>query len=176
MPRSIEHIRRTKREHMARKRAADPAAARAYRNAYHAANRDRQTEIMRTYYARRFFWGRAMKLRGVGRASAKDLARLWKSQRGKCALTGRALNRAAQVDHILPRGKGGGDAATNLRWVCAEINYAKRDLTDDQLVALCGEVMNWIGRRIESVESLMSSPMHAAAGEQAVPGAVTIQV
>lgn len=151
MTRTIEEIRKVKREHMARKRANDPEAARAYRNAYHAANRAKETAKMRGYYARRFFWGRAMKLRGDDRATYKQLAKLWKVQRGLCALTGRRLDRAAQLDHIIPRAKGGGDQLYNLRWVCADINYAKRDLTDAELIALCGDVMQWIGQRIQEV-------------------------
>lgn len=42
----------------------------------------------------------------------------------------------------------------NLRWACAGINYAKRDLSDADLLALCSDVMAWIGRRIEAVQAL----------------------
>lgn len=154
MPRSIEEIRKAKREGMARLRARDPDAARAKRNAYHARNRDAQTAKMRDYYARRFFWGRAMKLRGEERATFREIARLWKSQRGRCALTGRRLDRDAQLDHILPRARGGGDEITNLRWVCNAANLAKRDMTDAEFETLCADVMRWIGERIQLVEAL----------------------
>lgn len=154
MPRDIEAIRKAKREHMARKRAADPEAARAYRNSYHAANREKQTAKMRAYYGRRFFWGKAMKLRGEGRATARDLAAIWKSQRGLCALSGRKLDRTAQLDHKLPRARGGDDRPGNLQWLCEDVNLAKRALTDAEFTALCGDVMRWIGERIVAVSTL----------------------
>lgn len=143
-----DKYRARKRESMARKRAANPEAARTYQKDYYAANRAVQTEKMRNYYARRFFWGKAMKLRGDRRACAKDLASLWRSQKGRCALTGRRLDRTAQLDHKMPKARGGGDEATNLQWLCCEANLAKRDLTDAEFAVLCEDVMRWIGRRI----------------------------
>lgn len=157
MQRNSDEYRKYKREWMARKRAADPQAARDYRNAYHARNRDKQTAKMRAYYGRRFFWGRAMKLRGEGRATTADLARLWKEQRGRCALTGRRLTRNnAHLDHAIAKARGGSDAAGNLRWVCTEANLAKRELSDAEFAALCSDVMRWIGERIAAVEALQS--------------------
>lgn len=149
-----DEYRRRKRESMARRRAADPDAARAYERDFHARNREAQTAKMRDYYARRFFWGRAMKLRSEGRATFREIARLWKAQRGRCALTGRRLDRDAQLDHILPRARGGGDEITNLRWVCNAANLAKRDMTDAEFQTLCADVMCWIGERIQMVEAL----------------------
>lgn len=148
-----ELYRARKRESMARRRANDPNAVKEYRNAYHAANREAQKKKMRDYYAKRFFWGKAMKLRGVDRANAEDLSRLWKAQRGMCALTGRRLDRSAQLDHKLPKAKGGSDSLENLQWLCQEANLAKRDMTDEQFVALCADVMRWIGERIALVAS-----------------------
>lgn len=148
-PRTPEEIRKSKRDGMARLREKDPQAARDKRSVWHAANRDKQTAKMREYYARRFFWGRANKLRGDSRATFKELASMWKAQRGLCAITGRRLDRTAQLDHILPRARGGGDEAANLRWVCEAANLAKRDMTDSEFVALCAEAMHWIGRQIE---------------------------
>jgi 5-methylcytosine-specific restriction endonuclease McrA len=139
--RDPEKIRARKRESMARRRAADPDKARAYSNAYHAANRAARTKNMRDYYARRFFWGRAMKLRGVGRATAADLASIWKAQRGSCALTGRKLDQDAQLDHVVARARGGTDERTNLRWLCREANLARRELSDDEFIALCSDVL-----------------------------------
>lgn len=154
MARSIEHIRKIKREHMARKRAANLEAARAYARLDHSRNRDARTAKMREYYGKRFFWGRAMKLRGINRATTRDLSRLWYDQRGLCALTGRRLDRLAQVDHITAKACGGDDSVGNLRWVCAALNYAKRDMTDEKLITLCADVSAWIGKRIEKVHTL----------------------
>lgn len=154
MARSREETLKAKRDGMARLRARDPELARMKRNEFHARNREQQTEKMRNYYAKRFFWGRAMKLRGSQRATYRDLAAIWKRQRGLCALTGRKLDRTAEVDHILPKVRGGGDNAANLRWVCRQVNLAKRDMTDVELMALCSNVMRWIGRRIEMVDAI----------------------
>lgn len=157
MPRSAEEIRKTKREFQARWRAADPERARAYGREIHQRNRERNLAKMRGYYARRFFWGRAMKLRQEGRASYKDLASIWKEQRGRCALTGRRLSRDnAHLDHIVALARGGSDAKSNLRWVCTEANLAKRDLSDAEFSALCADVMRWIGERIEMVEAIIA--------------------
>lgn len=154
MARSPDEIRKAKREHMARKRAADPEAARAYSREFHDRNRERNLAKMRHYYGRRFFWGRAMKLRGEDRATTSDLARLWKQQRGLCALTGRKLTREnAHLDHRIAKARGGSDRMSNLRWLCNEANLAKRELSDAEFTALCSDVMRWIGERIQAVEA-----------------------
>jgi len=96
-----------------------------------------------------------MKLRGAGKASTADLARLWKLQRGQCAMTGRRLTRdTAHLDHIVAKARGGTDAIGNLRWVCTEANLAKRELSDAEFLALCSDVMAWIGNRIAMVEAI----------------------
>ena len=155
MARTPEQVREAKRLHMARRRAADPEAARAYGREHHRRNRERQLASMRAYYSRRFFWGRAMKLRRPGKATASDLAGLWHSQRGRCALTGRCLTRDnAHLDHIVALANGGGDEPSNLRWLCHEANLAKRALSDAAFIALCSDVMHWIGRRIQMVDDL----------------------
>ena len=91
-----------------------------------------------------------MKIRGNDRATYREIASLWKTQRGQCAMTGRRLDRTAQLDHIIPRARGGGDQISNLRWVYATVNYVKRDLNDDELLALCSEVVHWPGCRIQA--------------------------
>jgi 5-methylcytosine-specific restriction endonuclease McrA len=142
-----EKYRARKQESMARRRAADVEAARAYGRAYHAANRERQNGIMRDYAARRFFWSRFVKLRGRDKATPQDLARLWKKQQGRCRLTGRRMGRDAHLDHIVPKARGGDDSAANLRWLCPEANYAKRDLSDESFIALCEDVLKYFGSR-----------------------------
>lgn len=152
MARSIEATRKAKREYMARKRAADPEAAREYGRTHHWKNRAKSCAKMRDYYSRRFFWGRAMKLRGPNRATYTQLAKLWRRQKGRCALTGRRLNRSAQLDHILPQSRGGRDSISNLRWVCEEANIAKRHMTDKEFIRLCTDVMRWIGERRDATD------------------------
>ena len=153
MAMTADEVRASKRAFMARKRAEDPEAARKQNRDWHANNRDYSRAKMRDYYARRFFWGKAMKLRGPDRATYKDVAHLWHEQRGRCALTGRPLTReGAQLDHIIPKTRGGGDNVENLQWLCREANIAKRAMTDDEFIALCSDVMRWIGERIAAVQ------------------------
>ena len=148
---NVEKIRERKRLSMAKADLENPEKARTYRNSYHNKNRDVCTSKMREYAARRFFWTKAMKLRGEKKASYKEIASLWKKQRGLCALTGRRLDRSAQLGRKLPKAKGGNDSINNLQWLCESANLAKRDLTDEQFSALCSDVMAWIGRQIEEV-------------------------
>lgn len=81
MARTPDEVRTAKREHMARRRAADPQAVRDYQMRDYRANRDVRLAKMKAYQHRRFFWRRAIKVDG---ASALDLAALWK-QRGERA-------------------------------------------------------------------------------------------
>jgi 5-methylcytosine-specific restriction endonuclease McrA len=141
--RTLDETRKIKREMMALRRLRDPEAARAYHRQRHHKNLEANKAKMRAYSERRFFWTKAMKLRGKNRATTKQLAALWKAQKGLCALSGRRLDRSAQVDHRLPKAKGGTDEITNLQWLCPNVNMAKRDLTDDQFIALCSDVAQW---------------------------------
>lgn len=154
--RTPQEVREAKRLFMSRHRNENPEAVRAYsRQRYHS---DRELFLARQkeHRERRFFHMRARRLRGEGRATAADLSRLWKSQRGRCAYTGQRLGRNAQLDHKQPRCKGGGDSIANLQWVTAQINYAKRDLDDKEFVALCESILRWIGERIAMVDAIPS--------------------
>lgn len=156
MARTLEQIRAAKRLHMAKRRADDPDAVRKYQREAHHRNRDRNTAKMRDYYARRFFWGRAMKLRSSERATYTELAAIWKKQRGCCGLTGERLTRLnSHLDHIIPKTRGGSDKANNLRWVTKEANLLKRDLTDAELFQFCSNVMRWIGHGIREVDEIL---------------------
>ena len=146
-----EVTRKRKREHMAKKRIQDPKRMRAVSRAFHKKHKDRINEQRRGHHVTRLFWTRALKFRGI---TATDLAKLWKTQRGLCALTCRKLDRTAQVDHKLPLARGGPDELTNLQWTTAEANRAKRDLTDVEFHALCLDAVRWIGKRIDAVAQL----------------------
>ena len=140
--RTPDQVREAKRLNMAKKRMKDPEAVRAYQRDNYHKNRESRREAVRAYQARRFFWMRAIKLSGV---TAESLASLWKSQRGRCGISGRRLTRDnAQIDHIVPRAKGGDDRLSNLRWACAEANIAKRDMTDEELARLCEDILDRI--------------------------------
>lgn len=143
-------MRESKRKHMAKKRAADPKSSREYQNAWRAKNAARLNDQLRQSVEKRLFWGRALRLRGV---SPFDLWKLWKTQRGKCALSGRKLDRTAEIDHRTPKVRGGDDRLENLQWVTKEANRAKRDLTEDEFLSLCRDCAEWIGERIAEVDA-----------------------
>lgn len=102
---------------------------------------------------RRFFYYRAAEckrstLKKTGKATdccTEDLAKVimlqWVNQRGRCAYTGRKLNRSAHLDHINPRSKGGKDVAGNLQWLCPEANVSKSDMNEQEFIKMCAEVV-----------------------------------
>lgn len=106
---------------------------------------EKAAQTNRDYAYRRFFYFRAgnLKLRHKDAvASLVEIARMWKAQRGRCAITGRRLTRSnAQLDHILAIVNGGSGEIENLRWVHRDVNYAKRDLSDQAFLQLCREVV-----------------------------------
>jgi 5-methylcytosine-specific restriction endonuclease McrA len=85
------------------------------------------------------FQCRAAGLRG---ANAKAMLARFNVD-NRCALTGWALEygSTASIDHIVPKSRGGDDTLRNLRWVDKRVNFAKRDLTDEEFVRLCRAVV-----------------------------------
>ncbi len=95
--------------------------------------------LQREAHARRDLFQRAA--RRFSHVTADDLRGIWEAQGGHCALTGRALDGTAHLDHQLPLARGGTHDLTNLRWVTKEANLAKRDLLDVEFLALCRDVI-----------------------------------
>jgi hypothetical protein len=60
-----------------------------------------------------------------------------------CALTGWPLEygKTASIDHIIPKSRGGDSTLRNLRWVDKRVNFAKRDLSDEEFIVLCRAVV-----------------------------------
>lgn len=88
--------------------------------------------------------------------TAQDLARLWKSQRGQCALSGRKLSRNAHLDHIIPESKGGNHTIDNLRWLDPQVNVARGNMADEEFIAMCEQICNnaeYVGRCIMAAEA-----------------------
>lgn len=87
--------------------------------------------------------------------TVEDIRAMWDAQEGLCALTGTPLipNPLAEaghlahawdephIDHIIPVSRGGTHDLSNLRWVCARVNLAKRDLLDEEFLELCRSVV-----------------------------------
>jgi hypothetical protein len=90
-----------------------------------------------------FFDKKARFLKTYSVGFAKELCFLWKRQRGKCALSGRRLNRAnAHLDHRIPRSQSGSDDISNLQWLHRDVNQAKHALTDAEFIQLCQEIIS----------------------------------
>lgn len=62
-----------------------------------------------------------------------------------CYLTGRPINleegRSYHLDHIIPRSKGGDNSLDNCGLACKVANQAKTDMTLEEFVNLCREVV-----------------------------------
>ena len=100
-------------------------------------------------YSRKTFFNRRAKSADFiySVSQAQMLWSLWKEQRGICALSGRRLNREnSEIDHIIPKSKGGSNERSNLRWLHKDVNQAKRALNDAEFLALCKEIIDHAGR------------------------------
>jgi 5-methylcytosine-specific restriction endonuclease McrA len=68
---------------------------------------------------------------------------------GTCYLTGRPVDitKSAeyQLDHIVPRSKGGPDTLDNCEFACKDANFAKSNLSLDEFKQLCLDVVNHFG-------------------------------
>jgi hypothetical protein len=102
------------------------------------------------YNKRRFFFVRA--LHAINHVNSSDnpdevcaiLSRAWYNQRGRCAYTGKRLDRDAQVDHKTPVSRGGTNTAENLHWVTADANFVKRDMTHPEFISICTDIAAYV--------------------------------
>lgn len=73
-----------------------------------------------------------------------------------CYLTGRVLNlrqpRTYHFDHKVPYSKGGSSNIDNLGITCREANLAKSNLTIEEFLQICKEVLEFNGYRVEKLE------------------------
>lgn len=122
-------------------------------NAARRTPRCRAKDKARRQYIRKhhFFQWRAQtlsakKAKGV---TAIGLARLWKAQRGRCALSGRKLGRDAHIDHIIPMAKGGATVLENLRFLDPDVNFARRAMLDEDFIRLCEDVLHQVWERLK---------------------------
>jgi 5-methylcytosine-specific restriction endonuclease McrA len=102
------------------------------------------------YHKLRFFFSRAchIALRVNDNIETSELctvlSRAWYNQRGRCAYTGRLLDRNAQVDHKTPTSRGGSNDASNLHWVTADANWVKGTMTHSEFIAICTDIAAYI--------------------------------
>jgi 5-methylcytosine-specific restriction endonuclease McrA len=70
----------------------------------------------------------------------------------QCALTGRPLSwnnpNTYEYDHILPVARGGNSSIDNLQLVCIDANRAKNDMTEEEFLDLCKEVVLHAGYKV----------------------------
>lgn len=63
-----------------------------------------------------------------------------------CYLTGRKIDledtKSYQLDHIIPFSKGGSNDLKNMGLTCRDANRSKIDLSLDEYISLCEEVLN----------------------------------
>jgi RNA-directed DNA polymerase len=110
-------------------------------------NKERAKAVDADRRKRRFFHQRAKA--AVWRTKQGDVADLsksifwlWRKQRGRCAMTGKRLDRTAELDHIVPVSKGGKNHPDNLQWLSPEVNQCKNDMTVDEFIAVCRNVLS----------------------------------
>jgi 5-methylcytosine-specific restriction endonuclease McrA len=63
----------------------------------------------------------------------------------KCYLTGRSIclsdSRSYHLDHVIPRSKGGDNSIENCEIACREANQAKSNMSYDNFIQLCREIV-----------------------------------
>ena len=83
--------------------------------------------------------------------SPQDILNLF-NDNPRCNLTGRSIDledtRSWQLDHIIPASKGGSDTLDNCQITCREANFAKGNLTMDEFISLCKDVLIYHGYQI----------------------------
>ncbi len=144
---------RAKAREKAKARYHADKQAKLLKNAEYRRNNPEKLKLIKEvsnkkYNKRRFFYVRA--LSAAIRVNANDdadqvcaiLSRAWYNQRGRCAYTGKRLDRKAQVDHKTPVTRGGDNDPQNLHWVTADVNNAKGSMTHDEFLAVCLCVSN----------------------------------
>jgi len=142
-----EYFREYKREQMRRRRAdmeINSKINERRRRSYPAKSKQGQKLYREELREKHFFKWRARlwSARHREKITASELFALWHKQHGKCALSGRKLDKDAHLDHIVPISKGGEHGMNNLRWLDPLVNVARGNLSDDEFVQLCRDVCN----------------------------------
>ena len=90
-----------------------------------------------------FKWKARMLSRRLGwTITEQQLRGLWEAQGGICPLTLTAMDLFdSQIDHIIPKSRGGANDISNLRWLSSKANYAKGEMLDEEFLRLCNSVV-----------------------------------
>ncbi|MBL8021327.1 MAG: HNH endonuclease [Leptospirales bacterium] len=77
---------------------------------------------------------------------AKDFYLLLEKQNYRCPISGRELTpENCMAAHKVPIRKGGEHRPENIYLVTDAVNQIKRQLTDDELLELCGDILTTLG-------------------------------
>ena len=148
---NIEKYRKYKQEQMKRMRAnpqTNEGIKARTREWYRTSGRaERQKEYLEKFKIERFFkWRVRLFNQHYGtKHTETDFIELWNKQKGICPFTGWTLDKTAQIDHIIPIKREGTSSLSNLRWLCKEANYGKRDMLD-------GEYLNVIEAIVKNIK------------------------
>jgi 5-methylcytosine-specific restriction endonuclease McrA len=70
-----------------------------------------------------------------------QLRELWESQGNLCAISGETITpQVAEIDHIMPKSRGGSHQINNLQWLHKVVNRMKHSLLEPELVEWCGRI------------------------------------
>lgn len=75
----------------------------------------------------------------------------------KCYLTGREINILKDdycLDHIIPASKGGTNDLDNMGITIPIVNASKSNMTVEEYLALCKEVLEYNGYKVEKINGL----------------------
>lgn len=142
---NLEKSRKQSREYMARTRQSTEGREKllaTQRKTWKNGGRERQQSYLDSLKESNFFKWKARK--SYIWLTENQLRELWEKQGGRCALTGRPLDTSAELDHIVPKTRGGQDSLENAQWLCHEANQAKRNMLDSEFLSLCQEVVQWM--------------------------------
>lgn len=88
----------------------------------------------------------------VGNFSSKDAIKIL-SENPVCYLTGKQIDlkdrKSFELDHIIPASRGGENTLENMGLTCKEANRAKHDLTKEEFINLCKNVLIYQGYEIK---------------------------
>lgn len=79
-----------------------------------------------------------------------------------CYLTGRKIDwndyKTYSFDHVIPASKGGSNSLDNLELTCPEVNFAKRDLSVEEFLNLCKEILEHNGYSVSNALKVGDDP------------------
>lgn len=80
----------------------------------------------------------------------EDVRHLLRTQRHRCALSGRRLTPdSASLDHIVPISREGEHRIENAQILHKDVNRAKGALNNEEFLALCREVVAWADHKVQ---------------------------